>query len=853
MVSTSSRTFTPDNYLDRLPPENIDAEEAILGAILLDPKAIFRVDMLKSEHFYVLAHKLIYETFVKLREENKPTDLISVVNHLKDHGLLERVGGRNKLAQLLNLTVSSVNIEHLAELVVQKALRRQMIALGHEMTEMPYRNDLDVDDIRAHLRERIAYVMDGVWARPENERDQWYYERLLEDLRNIHLKIADPGFKQYKLQALAKKVSKTVKDLEHIYHKSLCANVEPRRFLGQIETELGTTSRKWLLGGLIPAATTILVYADGGVGKTKFMYDLMYSLAVGENWNKFPVTSPGRRVLLYQGDESKYDMLQALNQRGFTPESEGRKQLQVRFGWNVDAMPILTQDIEEFDPDIIVIDSLTFVNRFSIYDENQVEYSRPVLELNQIAALYGKTIVLIHHANRNGQARGSTAIRNAVSEVLKLERDTSATANPQEKILTIEKSRARRFPCQYRLFFNEEDFSLSVLGEVGQELGSPDLAIKDRIVQFLQSNKNTRFEAEEIALHLSTSHGNARRCLNQLARDGLINCDQICPSGVAKRYYIAFDTQNCSTVTVSEATGYQRITLPIEPNDCLTSNTAEIEPTYKKDGSPTIAYTIASDDRLDNPQSTSDSDEGDRIRTPKCVKSDSTAPEKTSDLCDRLITFAGNDCHTSISEGDRQGDRIGDRRGDRLISEEGDRLNDQSDRLPQVQTDVVRNAPLPLECPRTGLPLPHPFEVSIAGAMGTSSAMLTPIRIRKDNRIEIRFDYRFANGDTYSSREPVGGGRDAAKQIAYEEIGRWEKQATSRSSPPLSPSQPGNVFTTGDHVAPVEGRHKGKFFTITTIDDTGIWARKKNKGFSPIVGPFQPHQLKKLIEGERWE
>ncbi|MBW4479674.1 MAG: AAA family ATPase [Tolypothrix brevis GSE-NOS-MK-07-07A] len=195
---------------------------------------------------------------------------------------------------------------------------------------------------------------------------------------------------------------------------------------------------------------------------------LFYAIAAGENWNGFPATAPNRRVLIYQGDESKHDMLQALNKRGFKPGTEVRKCTQARFGWNTDAIPILYKDIEEYDPAVIMIDSLTFVNRYSIYDENSVEYSRAVLEINEIASRTGKTIIIIHHSNRAGKARGSTAIFNAVSEVLKLEKDTSAGANPQEKILTIEKSRSRRFPCQYKLFFNEEDFSLSLIEEVGK-------------------------------------------------------------------------------------------------------------------------------------------------------------------------------------------------------------------------------------------------------------------------------------------------------------------------------------------------------------------------------------------------
>ncbi|WP_189523425.1 hypothetical protein [Nostoc sp. PA-18-2419] len=166
--------------------------------------------------------------------------------------------------------------------------------------------------------------------------------------------------------------------------------------------------------------------------------------------------------------------------------------------------------------------------------------------LSPNAAETGITLVIVHHTNRNGQARGTTAVTNAVSEVIKLEKDTNPSANVQEKILTIEKSRSRRFPASYRLFFNEEDFSFSLLEEVGEELGSPDNSTKDRIIKFLQENANNKFEAEEVAHYIHTTTGNARRCLSQLARDRLISLDERSFSGTKKLYYILRESDNCS-------------------------------------------------------------------------------------------------------------------------------------------------------------------------------------------------------------------------------------------------------------------------------------------------------------------
>ncbi|NJL57662.1 replicative DNA helicase, partial [bacterium] len=89
-------------YSDRLPPQNIDAEEAILGGVLLDPEAISRVsELLRPEAFYISAHQEIYRAALALQGQGRPTDLMSVTSWLYDHGLLDKIGGQSRLAQLV--------------------------------------------------------------------------------------------------------------------------------------------------------------------------------------------------------------------------------------------------------------------------------------------------------------------------------------------------------------------------------------------------------------------------------------------------------------------------------------------------------------------------------------------------------------------------------------------------------------------------------------------------------------------------------------------------------------------------------------------------------------------------------
>jgi replicative DNA helicase len=142
--------------IDKLPPQNIEAEEAILGGILLDPEAISRVsDRLITEALYISAHRDIYQAMLRLNGQGKPTDLLSVTSWLTDHDLLTRVGGRNKLASLVERTVSAINIDALAQLVMDKYMRRQLIKAGNEIVHLGYETETELPQVLDKAEQKI--------------------------------------------------------------------------------------------------------------------------------------------------------------------------------------------------------------------------------------------------------------------------------------------------------------------------------------------------------------------------------------------------------------------------------------------------------------------------------------------------------------------------------------------------------------------------------------------------------------------------------------------------------------------------------------------------------------------------
>lgn len=155
-----------NDFDSKLLPQNIEAEEAILGGILLDPDGLDRVlDILCPDAFYIPAHRDIYSAALALHSQNKPIDLLTVTNWLTDNGLLARIGGRNKLASLVDRTVSAVNIDGLAEIVADKYLNRKLISCANLILALGF-------DQSKPVKERLDAAEQAIFAlRHQNPLD----------------------------------------------------------------------------------------------------------------------------------------------------------------------------------------------------------------------------------------------------------------------------------------------------------------------------------------------------------------------------------------------------------------------------------------------------------------------------------------------------------------------------------------------------------------------------------------------------------------------------------------------------------------------------------------------------------
>lgn len=123
----------------RLPPQNLDAEQAVLGALLLDQNAVYRVSStLRPEDFYQAANRLIYAAALALHDAGQPVDLVTVTEQLRRDNLLEKAGGAVYIASLTDLVPTTANVEHYARIVEEKALLRTLILVSGRIAEMSY-------------------------------------------------------------------------------------------------------------------------------------------------------------------------------------------------------------------------------------------------------------------------------------------------------------------------------------------------------------------------------------------------------------------------------------------------------------------------------------------------------------------------------------------------------------------------------------------------------------------------------------------------------------------------------------------------------------------------------------------
>jgi replicative DNA helicase len=143
--------------LEKVPPQNLEAEMAVLGSMLMDENAIaVAVEVLSSDSFYRDSHKKIFEAILSLYNSNKAVDLITLTDELKRNGTLEEIGGASFLTSVVNSVPTSANINHYVNIVKEKSIMRTLINNSTKVISLCYESDGNVDEL-VDQAERLVF------------------------------------------------------------------------------------------------------------------------------------------------------------------------------------------------------------------------------------------------------------------------------------------------------------------------------------------------------------------------------------------------------------------------------------------------------------------------------------------------------------------------------------------------------------------------------------------------------------------------------------------------------------------------------------------------------------------------
>ncbi|MDX2271041.1 MAG: AAA family ATPase [Cyanobacteriota bacterium] len=299
--------------------------------------------------------------------------------------------------------------------------------------------------------------------------------------------------------------------MNHVAEKDTKDPLEVHQFV-----EKSPERRPFLIPGFLPTGTIVVLVADGGTGKTLLANHLCLSIAKGGSWNGKPVKQG--RVLIIQSDEPELECAARLRDANFPDLDPGW--VYVKTNWQFSQLPLLKKWLQQYQPALVMIDSLTATNRHSEAEERDTAYGLVLYELRDLANQYGTTFLVLHHTNKLGIERGTTAIRDNVGEVWLLKHGDKTDPSNLERKLVIDKSRTG---CNdtHTLELNDEDFSWILKPKDPNQEGKTPL--EDRLLDFMERSPDIPREIEEIAHEFNVSWSSARRALKKLWRLGYVN------------------------------------------------------------------------------------------------------------------------------------------------------------------------------------------------------------------------------------------------------------------------------------------------------------------------------------------
>jgi hypothetical protein len=284
---------------------------------------------------------------------------------------------------------------------------------------------------------------------------------------------------------------------------------------------------EYLIPDLLPCPGTVMIHGAGGDGKSMSAWTIAKHVARGIPFSVRGDLVPVEAgpVLILNGDQSEVQVQQQLRDLEF----QSSDPVTVVMGWDLNWYYRFVKLIEKHQPKLVIIDSITGCSRGSAFDENKKEFASPIYWLanNNGRMFPACTILLIHHANKTGGFRGSTAIRDAVDEVWGLRRPDKKQVEQtgyNARLITVEKSRAGRDGSKLLMKLESDlTFSLADYVELDTDSASP-ASIVDRVLQRLRAAYPRSLSRSDLAADALCGGSVAAigKALQRLASRGLV-------------------------------------------------------------------------------------------------------------------------------------------------------------------------------------------------------------------------------------------------------------------------------------------------------------------------------------------
>lgn len=350
---------------------------------------------------------------------------------------------------------------------------------------------------------------------------------VIKRAKNI-LELDNPAEMNYKLNTLALKAGyRDQSSLEKLIVDQIQYESQ-KGILDLADLYALDIQREYLIPDILPTPSVVLIYGAGGDGKSMSAWTMAKHIATGDPFlvrgSKVPVEKG--TVLLLNGDQPLSQLKEQLEEVNLPVTSN----VKIQTDWQLQRYAQFIKLMQEHTPKLVVIDSLIGCSGGRAFDENKSDFAQPLYWLTRNnGVLFPKTtILIIHHANKNGGFRGTSAIRDAVDETWKLSKPTQEQVNKvgrSSRFITIEKSRSGRMGTQMVMKMND-DLTFSIADytpEVSNDSESPT-TVQDKVLQKLRKIHPETYTINQM-IHDPMVEGKdpaIRKSFQRLIKKGLI-------------------------------------------------------------------------------------------------------------------------------------------------------------------------------------------------------------------------------------------------------------------------------------------------------------------------------------------